>query len=71
MRYPPLKILEAVQRGQIDYRVRRQATHFRHFFQLLDSAGQATDDPDKIERIELTLRAQTYLAAQRTPIASA
>jgi hypothetical protein len=65
MRYPPLKILEAVQQQHIDYRVRRQVTHFRHFFRVLDSEGLPTDDPDKVAHVDLTQRAQAYLASQR------
>ena len=60
MRYPPVKTLDAVAQGRIDYRARRDATHFRHFFRTLDDQGNPSSDPQTIARVELTQRGKDY-----------
>ena len=60
MQYPPLKAIEAVRNGHVDYRTKRVATHFRHFFRALDRNGQPSDDIDEIVTVELTQRANDY-----------
>jgi len=65
MRYPPVKIIQAVQQGRIDYRVKRAVTHFRHFFRVTDANGQETSEPHEIARIEMTPRAKDYCAQIR------
>jgi hypothetical protein len=60
MQYPPLKTIQAVLKHQVDYRARRSATHFRHFFHCSDANGQPTDDPVEIVTIELTQRCKEY-----------
>lgn len=60
MQYPPLKTIEAVLQGRADYRAKRTATHFRHFFHTFDAKGERSDDPQEIVRIELTQRCKDY-----------
>jgi len=60
MRYPPVKIIEAVLRGSIDHRVRRSVTHFRHFFRAYDANGEITSEPDQVVRVEPTQRCLEY-----------
>lgn len=67
MQYPPIKIITAVVKRNIDYRAKRTATHFRHFFRCLNREGQLTDDPEEIETIELTQRGKDYYNAQQQP----
>lgn len=60
MQYPPIKALDAVVRGTVDYRTRRLAMHFRHFFRCLNAEGETTDDANEIATIELTQRGWEY-----------
>ena len=60
MQYPPIKTIEAVLRRQVDYRARRSATHFRHFFRCLDKDGLVTDNEDEVVSVELTQRCKQY-----------
>jgi hypothetical protein len=60
MQYPPLKTIEAVLQGRADYRAKRTATHFRHFFQTFDGNGAPCSDPHEIVSIKLTQRCQDY-----------
>ncbi len=60
MQLPPIKTIEAVVNGTVDYRAKRSATHFRHFFRCFDKDGEITDDVNEIVRVELTQRGKDY-----------